>query len=271
MVASDLPSDSSAAASLPELEALGCSLRQAREAQGLSLEALAARLNMGCEQLAALENGNREGLREAVFVIAQARRIAGSLGVSVDSQIEALRRNPAFDQAPPKSKPQAPSRPPSPTATRHQPASAGAVRSPQSAPPRRFPLPVLALGLVAAAGGGAVLVAQQRGTLPLGRPASAPPPEGRPAPAAGSPAADSLVLEAQGRSWLEVTTPEGKTLFRGTLEGSKRFPLGQGLRVLAGRPDLVRAQVGAGPAQVLGPIDQVQWRRFAPGVTAPAP
>lgn len=85
-----------ASASLPELERLGRTLRQAREAQGLSAGDLAARLNMGIEQLEALENGNRERLREAVFVIAQARRIAGSLGVNVDADIEALRSNPSF-------------------------------------------------------------------------------------------------------------------------------------------------------------------------------
>jgi hypothetical protein len=51
------------------------------------------------------------------------------------------------------------------------------------------------------------------------------------------------------------------------LEGERRFPLGSGLQVLAGRPDLVLAQLGSGPAKPLGRIDQVRWQRF----TAPAP
>ena len=79
------------------------------------------------------------------------------------------------------------------------------------------------------------------------------------------------MLNARGPSWVEIATTGGTTLFRGTLEGQRSFPLGQGLRVLAGRPDLVTAQLGGGPAQALGRIDQVQWRRFAPGATAPAP
>jgi hypothetical protein len=37
--------------------------------------------------------------------------------------------------------------------------------------------------------------------------------------------------------------------------------------VLAGRPDLVRTQIGGGAAQPMGPIDQVRWRSFR----APAP
>lgn len=267
MAASDLLGESSAAAPLPELEALGTSLRTAREAQGLTLPELAARLNMGCEQLEALEAGNREKLREAVFVIAQARRVAGSLGVSVDSQIEALRHNPAFQQAPPQAKP--------------VPAAAARTQSPASpaAPSPRRVVPGLLVALAAAAGVVAILVAHQRGAFRLALPAL--PETAKPAPSTAQPAsaskdiqpakapANTLVLSSRGRSWMEVTTAGGTTLFRGTLEGTKSFPLGQGLRVLAGRPDLVSAQLGDGPARVLGPIDQVVWRRFPATVKAP--
>ncbi len=270
MAASDLLGESSAAAPLPELEALGTSLRTAREAQGLTLPELAARLNMGCEQLEALEAGNREKLREAVFVIAQARRVAGSLGVSVDSQIEALRHNPAFQQAPPQAKPA-----PAAAARTQSPATPA---SPAAPSPRRV-VPGLLVGLAAAAGVVAIVVAHQRGAFRLALPAL--PETTKPAPSTTQPAAASkdiqpanapantLVLSSRGRSWMEVTTAGGTTLFRGTLEGTKSFPLGQGLRVLAGRPDLVSAQLGDGPARVLGPIDQVVWRRFPATVKAP--
>ncbi|MEY4759050.1 MAG: hypothetical protein RLZZ268_548, partial [Cyanobacteriota bacterium] len=78
---------------------------------------------------------------------------------------------------------------------------------------------------------------------------------------------DQLLLRSRGPSWLEVKTETGTTLFRGTFEGERSFPLGGGVVVLAGRPDLVQAQLGSGAAQQLGTIDQVRWRRFK----APAP
>jgi hypothetical protein len=125
----------------------------------------------------------------------------------------------------------------------------------------------------------AIVVAHQRGVFHLALPAL--PGTAQPAPSTAKPAAapreiqpakapaNTLVLSSRGRSWVDVTTTGGTTLFRGTLEGTKSFPLGQGLRVLAGRPDLVSAQLGDGPARVLGPIDQVVWRRFPATVKAP--
>jgi cytoskeleton protein RodZ len=266
--ASTVLSDPSASPALPELVALGHTLRAARESQGLSVAALAARLNMGCEQLEALENGERKRLREAVFVIAQARRIAGSLGVNVDSQIEALRANPAFSaKAAPKPSPAPPGQ------AGRRPAASPA---PQATPSRRrWNSGTIAASLMAALGLAAGAVGLQRLQKPAT--ASAPTPAASWAPAEAPPAStgpadrSSLVLNARGPSWVEIATTGGTTLFRGTLEGQRSFPLGQGLRVLAGRPDLVTAQLGGGPAQALGRIDQVKWRRFAPGATAPAP
>lgn len=258
MAASTPLSDSSDSTALPELEALGRSLREAREAQGVSLQVLATRLNIGGEQLAALENGDRKRLKEAVFVIAMARRIASSLGVNVDQQIQALRANPAF------SAPKTPAAAPAPT----QPAQPAQPSSSSQGQRKRGPIAaavVAALGLAA----GALALQRLQKPAPVAAPAATP----APAPAAKPASAPAtLVLHAQGRSWVEVTSTSGDRLFRGMLEGKRSFPLGQGLRVLAGRPDLVSAQLGAGPAQVLGTIDQVQWRRFSrrlPDVTSP--
>lgn len=265
---SNLLTDPIASTNLPELEALGRSLREAREAKGLSVEALAGRLNMGFEQLQALEEGNRERLREPVFVIAQARRVAGALGVTVDAPIEALRRNPSFN-----TKPIHPA--PSQQIQHQRPASqAGAT------PSTSVLLKPLLLGLAVAAGvvGAAIGLKSTPMQLSLPKlPAITPSSPATPAvpaapvPQATASAAGTLKLSARGRSWLEVTSPQGQSLFRGTFEGEKTFPLGSGLRVLAGRPDLVSVQVGDGPSRVLGPIAQVQWRRFTPEATAPAP
>ena len=76
---------------IPCLTALGRRLRQAREARGLAADALAERLRLGVEQLAALETADRERLPEAVFVIAQARRIAAVLQLDISAELQALR------------------------------------------------------------------------------------------------------------------------------------------------------------------------------------
>ena len=89
-----------------------------------------------------------------------------------------------------------------------------------------------------------------------------------------SPAVEvQLTLQADERSWLEVRDLQGRGVYAGELLGSRQFPLaGGGLQVLAGRPDLVRVQVGAEPVRVLGRVDQVKWTTFlGPGAEASNP
>ncbi|WP_425386799.1 helix-turn-helix domain-containing protein [Cyanobium gracile] len=69
---------------------MGERLAAARREQGLSLEDLADRLRLGTEQLTALETGDHRHLPEAVFVVAQAKRVAGALGIDVSQQISDL-------------------------------------------------------------------------------------------------------------------------------------------------------------------------------------
>jgi hypothetical protein len=59
-----------------------------------------------------------------------------------------------------------------------------------------------------------------------------------------------------------VQTVGGQSLFRGNFSGERSFPMGQGLRVLSGRPDLVSVRLGNAKPQRLGPIEQVIWRSF---------
>ena len=82
----------------------------------------------------------------------------------------------------------------------------------------------------------------------------------------------ALTLQADERSWLEVRDLQGRGVYVGELLGSRKFPLTGGLQVLAGRPDLVRVQVGADPVRVLGRVDQVKWITFpATGAEASNP
>ncbi|MCH9714651.1 MAG: DUF4115 domain-containing protein [Cyanobacteria bacterium] len=259
---------------IPELQRLGQRLEQARQAQGISRVNLAERLHMGAEQLQALEQGDRHALPESVFVVAQARRVAASLGLNIDAEITALRDNPSFQTQPSKRTTPPPTPPPNPP------------RTPQPAPPESSgSAPAPGVGPLAAAGAlvlalaAALFWGQQRGALTRAPQPRAPAPEPALASSPASPTntsqpaepqqgPDDLLLRASQPSWLEVRNQAGAVLFRGTLEGEQRFPLDQDLRVLAGRPDLVLVSQGSAPAQPLGPIEAVTWRRFSP---APAP
>ena len=63
-----------------------------------------------------------------------------------------------------------------------------------------------------------------------------------------------------------------KQLFEGLMQpGPHSFPLGTGVQVLAGRPDLVMAHIGDQPAKALGSIETIQWVTFKPPVASGSP
>jgi cytoskeletal protein RodZ len=258
--------------------ALAAAIAQARLAAGLSVAALAKKLNMGVEQIEALESGDLDRLPEQVFVIAQARRISQSLGVTIDAEIQALRQSGSLNTRPIelqnlklKAEIEAP---PGPEANQ--------------APRANGMVPVLAsLALASGVAAGSFALWQQwQGrqqqaiqTKPV---LTKPVPTKKAttkqaqaaaevqAPALTQTGATSLTLSSTSNTWLEVKTLKGKQLFRGDFKGRKGFPLNEGLRLLAGRPDLVLVQVGATAARPLGPISEVKWQTFAaPKALAP--
>ncbi len=253
-------------APIPELVELGERLASARRDQGLSLEDLADRLRLGSEQLLALETGDHRHLPEAVFVVAQAKRVAGALGIDVSQQISDLQTSRLMRVG---------RKPPARPLQRKARTQASPAR--RSAPPGWLWASLVLLG-----GGAVAVAALMQGRPPAPAAAGVPSPAAStgqttpsgqatatgqpaapaPAPAAPRAAPDQLLLESRQPSWLEVRTAAGVTLFRGTFTGEKSFPLGSGLRVLAGRPDLVTASAGTQPPQILGRIDQVAWRSF---------
>lgn len=263
-------SDASAA-----LRVLADRLLQAREAQGISRADLAQRLHMGLQQLEALEQADTSALPEPVFVIAQARRVADALGLEVSDSIDRLRSCESFAGQGPALRPEAFARsaqgrtqPPGPA-----PAPVTAARPSQPRPHRPRSLQTgsvattaLRLTLLLALGAGVSIAAWQlQRRMPPAQSVARPAPPTAPVvpPAAPDPV---LVLQARQPSWLEVRSqPGGAVLFRGTLVGERRFPLAQGLRVLAGRPDLVLVSRGSGAPQALGPISAVRWINFGPG------
>ncbi|MEB3326944.1 MAG: helix-turn-helix domain-containing protein [Synechococcus sp.] len=247
-----LPSPSANdAAGATALAALGEALRRGRQDQGLSVGEVAARLNMGLEQLQALEDGDGSRLPEAVFVIAQARRVASCLAFDISSPLQNFRASgPVQRKA---------------AGARGLPEPVSAA-SPVPAQAAKLPFGPLALAAAILAGlatGGVFL--RHRWLQPQAQPTA--PQLTAPQPPAVATSRLELVLRSEQPSWLEVKAEAGKVLFRGTFSGERQFPVGAGLQVLAGRPDLVQAQLGTAPSRALGPIDQVRWQRFRP----PAP
>ena len=249
-----LVSDSPNPEALSALRCIGQTLRQGREGQGLELAVLAARLNMGTEQLQALEEADASRLPEPVFVIAQARRIASSLAINIDGPLQTLRDSGQFQAKPIKVAELSQRAPTKPAQTSGRLAITAAI--------------LVALSAAGAAGWQQWQRYQARPTELQAQPqlpTEIPP--GVSESGSGSLGPDQLQLTSSQPSWLEIKTKTGTTLFRGSFTGERRFPLGQGLEVLAGRPDLVRTQIGGGAAQPMGAIDQVRWRSFR----APAP
>ena len=286
-----LPSSPDTNPSRPELMALAAAIVQARLAAGLGVAELAKRLNMGVEQLEALESGDLDRLPEQVFVVAQARRIAQNLGVTIDGEIQALRQSGSLNTRPielqnlkPKAEPEEHRGP----AANQAPRSGGVV-------------PVLAsLALAGGVAAGSVALWQQwqgrqlaaiQAKPVLTKPVQVNPVQTKQAltkpvttkkattkqaqaaardQAPAKTGAASLTLSSGSNTWLEVKTLKGKQLFRGDFKGRKGFPLNEGLRVLAGRPDLLLVQVGGTAARPLGSISEVTWQTFA-APKAPAP
>lgn len=254
------------------LERLGTALREARLSRGLEPSALAAKLRMGEEQLMALENADVARLPEPVFVIAQSRRVADALGVDISLLIAPLKRQGAGEVDGPSA---APNRGrgsvlPLPVAAPRRPAMGSrANRRPGARPGGSGAGRILGGAALLAGVAAAGLWAWPQLQLPARRPAPGrqPSPAWAARPSQPRPAAQPavLLLRASQPSWLEVHSLNHHVLFKGTFQGERRFPIGQGLRVLAGRPDLVSASVGDAAARPLGRIDQIRWLTFQPG------
>ena len=81
------------------------------------------------------------------------------------------------------------------------------------------------------------------------------------------PTAASLRVEARGgQSWVQVERLGGGIVYDAILESgqNKNLPLGSGLKILSGRPDLLYVGVGMFPAVRLGAVDDLDWFEFRP-------
>ncbi len=260
---------------------LGSVLRQAREARGLSQAILAEQNFLSTERIEALESGDHTRLPEPIYLMAQARRVATSLGLDGNALID-----PLLDLQLPREGPA----PPATTLDGAEPnPAAGQTLGSEPRPPAgtnqpsgaKTPWGAVAGGLAVLLllAGGAALLWGRRGLQPVSPVPIAIAEHNQEAPAqkpgtdadrvepkaTNGPAADlgsTLELSSEQPSWVEVRDGAGRSLYRGQLKGTARFALGSGLEVLAGRPDLVQVRAGEGAATPLGPIDQIRWQAF---------
>jgi hypothetical protein len=136
---------------------------------------------------------------------------------------------------------------------------------------------ILPIGL---AGGASILLLATLGPLAVGTNHLKPSPSAsgllsptRPKQAApiSTAAPGELILMASAPTWLEVHDADDHPLMAETFQGQRRIPLGQGLRLLAGRPDLITIRLPGNPPQRLGSINAVGWQTIKPTNPHPVP
>jgi hypothetical protein len=134
------------------------------------------------------------------------------------------------------------------------------------APSLRWPRPVL-LALLAAVGvlGGVGLQQWRVHTSGAGATASrATGPTGSATAGAESQPGLTLEIRSSSETWLDVRNLRGNLLYSGLFSGERRFPIGQGLRLNAGKPELVTIRIGDGPERGLGHPGWWVWHSFGP-------
>jgi cytoskeleton protein RodZ len=229
---------------------VGERIADARTALKLELEDIAERSRIPLRHLQAIEASNFEALPASTYSIGFAKtfaRMVGLDGEEVAADFRAERGETLAQRS---------------EYTPFEPAD------PSRVPPRL--LAMIALGtavilLVAYLiwrGGGNSEERQQvaAGTVPETAAPAAPvatpgsPPPARPAAPAPS-ADDKVVLTASDAVWIKVSERDGPTLYMGELAAGQSYtvpPDARDPRLLTGRPDVLRAQIGARVLPALG-------------------
>ena len=232
----------------------GAALRQKREEQGLSLHDLASQLNMGDEQLSALEAGERSNLPEAVFIRASVRRIANKLGLDPEPLIAKLRD---LDQGESSvaSKRQVDQDP----RLNNKDARPAAIANKEQR--RRWGWLRLVSGLAAASAAIAAgwTWSQTANLVPAKQQQELSQPVATQTPTLGKTSPKTVTILTSEPSWIAIRNQNGELLFEGMVDQEKTLTTDQALEIYAGRPDLVRVNFGSGQLGPLGPIDQVRW------------
>jgi len=247
----------------------GEKLREAREAQGLSLAEVAARTRIPLRQLEAIENSDYAQLPSITYAVGFAKAYARAVGadeVAIAREVRGVNEQ----------------------SVRRTEYEAYEINDPARVPSRgvaMFGLVVAVLLLIGAGiWYGTNWFRGQDAAPPLVVPSDAPPPIAvatTPAPVTGQ-----VVLTANDDVWLRVYeadgTPNGKTLFENTLKPGDHFDVPADAKdpmINVGRPDKLQVTVNGSAVPALGtgkvaikdvPISAAAlFARAAPAAAAP--
>jgi len=236
------------------IDAVGAAIRQGRESRSISRDALAQRLHMGCEQLEALEQGDRHRLPEPVFIKAMVRRLASHLELDADSLVAQL--------GPVSCRP--------PTANTTPPAQSAAEQSSGT------PWLAILLSLMALIGIGSwarrllpntsSAVISQGATIKAFPETVKRPPAELPQKADQIIAAEttaSITLDCREPCWIALRR-DGTVEFEGTLDVPKTVEDTEGVEIYPGRPDLVTLHRAGDEPITLGSINDLRWYSLNP-------
>jgi cytoskeletal protein RodZ len=223
----------------------GQQLRTAREAQGITLEDVAARTRIPTRHLQSLEDGEWDKLPAPTYTIGFAKSYASVVGLDRNAIGDTLRAEMGGGALAAR-----------PEAQVFEPAD----------PARVMPRWLVVLALLALVGVAAAFLWNRNRELTPDQTvaeAAAPVPEtpatGTPAPAAAAPAGNGpVVITANEPAWIQVSERGGATLFQGELGSGQSYevPASATAPVLrTGRPQAIRISVGTADAPAVGAAD----------------
>ena len=226
---------------------IGAQLRRAREAKGMSLDDIAGRTRIPIRHLQNIEREEWDALPAATYAVGFTRNYANAVGLDGAAMARELRDRiggPSHRAAAPEYYAQA---------------------DPARVPPKSLVYGAIFVAILV----GAYLL--WRSTLDTGPAPVAPleiPVAQAPAPAPAQPAAptpqaaagQAVTLVATGDVWLRISDgPGAAALFQGIMHAGDRYQLpasAQHPMIHTGRPQNLRAMVGAADLGLLGPVEQ---------------
>ena len=237
------------------IKAVGASIREGRESRSISRDELAQRLNMGCEQLEALEQGDLQRLPEPVFVKAMVRRLASHLGLDADALVEQLDLVPS-------------------QATNNKTSPSQQSTREQSSATRWI---AVLLSLTAMIGFGSwarrllpetisPAISQGASIKALPKPLLQSKADLSQEAAQSDPAESttaSITLDCREPCWIALRR-DGTVEFEGTLDVPKTVENSEGVEIYPGRPDLVTLRRAGDEPITLGSINDLRWYSLNP-------
>jgi cytoskeleton protein RodZ len=230
---------------------IGSKLKAAREAQGMSLDDVAAKTRVPIRHLLHMENGEWNALPAPTYSVGFARAYAGAVGLNASEIGSELRAQLGVGHK-------------TPAAPYYEPAD------PARVPPRSLVIIVVVIMLVLV---GAYLVWRNTAVedvsveegaatsldIPDAPPTSAPVGTSAAQPQTTAPATGPVVLTANSDVWVRISDAGGRRLLERTLAAGERYQVpgdATDPRIVTGRPNALQITVGATAIPPLGPPEQ---------------